>query len=262
VKKDGQNNPNKLNLNHLKNKSVYTINGDLLGIIESVNKDHVKVKRNETTQVYYIIPKHRFERWDDHALWLNISERQAHQDHLLTSDDDKTGVETTTFRLNESVMNSIRAEAENKVMSTNNLVNTILRRFVESDSVDSTSGLVHMSRPVVIELFGKKTDQEVVELAQGIGKNSIYNSVLFMTGKRDLDTFLLWLENDLNEHSVNTRHIVEGNMHRYIIKHDLGPKFSLYYKTAIESIFRDFYGEKAHFTISDELIIFKFKSHT
>ena len=145
-----QNNLNKLNFNHLKNKSVYTSNGDLLGIVESANKDHVKVKRNETNVVYYIIPKHRFEKWDDHALWLNITERQAHQNHLLVSEgNNKIGFETITFRLNESVMISIRSDAENKIMSMNNLVNRILKRFVESDGVDGTSGMVHMSRPVV-----------------------------------------------------------------------------------------------------------------
>lgn len=256
-----QNNLNKLNFNHLKNKSVYTSNGDLLGIVESANKDHVKVKRNETNVIYYIIPKHRFEKWDNNALWLNITERQAHQNHLLDSECNKTGFETITFRLNESVMISIRSDAENKIMSMNNLVNRILKRFVESDSVDAASGMVHMSRPVVNELFNKKTDQEIIDLAKGIGKNSIYNTVLFMTGKRDLDTFLLWLEREMNGHSVSTRRIVEDNMHKYIIKHDLGYKFSLYYKTIIESIFNDYYGESVNFTLSDELILFKFRSH-
>jgi hypothetical protein len=256
-----QNNLNKLNFNHLKNKSVYTSNGDLLVIVESANKDHVKVKRNETNVIYYIIPKHRFEKWDDQALWLNITERQAHQNHLLGSEGNKIGFETITFRLNESVMISIRSDAENKIMSMNNLVNRILKRFVESDSVDGTSGMVHMSRPVVTELFNKKTDQEIIDLAKDIGKNSIYNTVLFMTGKRDLDTFLLWIEREMNEHSVSTRRIVEDNMHKYIIKHDLGYKFSLYYKTIIESIFNDYYGESVNFTLSDELILFKFKSH-
>jgi hypothetical protein len=96
-------------------------------------------------------------------------------------------------------------------------------------------------------------------MAESIGKNAIYNTILFMKGKRDLNAFLSWIETEMSNHSLNIRHIIEGDMHKYIIKHDLGYKFSLYYNTIIDSIFKDQLGEKINFIISDELLLFTFK---
>ena len=177
----------------------------------------------------------------------------------MDADNDKIGFETITFRLDEFVMKSIRANSENKTMSMNNLVNYILKRYAESDNLEPTSGMINMSKPVVKELFNKKTNEEVMNLAKSIGKNAIYNTVLFMTGKRDKNAFLSWIESEMMEHSLSVRHIIEGNTHKYIIKHDLGHKFSLYYKTLIESLFEDHFGGNVNFTISDELILFKFE---
>ena len=63
----------------------------------------------------------------------------------------------------------------------------------------------------------------------------------------------------MNNHSLKVRHEIDGKIHKYIIKHDLGYKFSLYYKIIIESIFKDSLGESIDFTISDELLLFEFK---
>ncbi len=119
--------------------------------------------------------------------------------------------------------------------------------------------MIHIPRPVVIEVFNKKSNEEIINMAKSIGKNAIYNTVLFMRGESDLNTFLSWIETEMNHHSLNVRHINERDIHKYVIKHDLGYKFSLYYQTIIESIFNDYFGEKINFTISDELLLFNFQ---
>jgi hypothetical protein len=145
--------------------------------------------------------------------------------------------------------------------STNTLISQILKRFIEWDKFEPLSGMIHIPRPVVTEIFNKKSDKEIVDLAKSIGKNAIYNTILFMRGERDLNTFLSWIETEMNHHSMNVRHINEGDIHKYVIKHDLGYKFSLYYKTIIESIFHDYFKGKIDFTISDELLLFNFQSY-
>ena len=254
-----ENDINRINFDSLGKRSVHTKNGDLLGIIESAGDDHLVVKKNIRNVIYYRIPKHRCERWDGHALWLNITERQACKKYLLASDNDEMGFETMTFRLNESVMDNVRIESKEKAISMNNLVNQILRNFIEWDDPESESGMVDIPRSVLSELFNKKTDEEIIDMAKSVGKNAIYNTVLFMEGKRDLSSFLLWVETEMNDHSLNVRHVIEGDTHRYIIKHNLGYKFSLYYKTIIDSICSDFFGENVTFTLSDALLLFQFK---
>lgn len=260
--KTEENDITRLNFKKLKGKPVHTLDGILLGIMHSANNEHILVRKDVIKSIHRI-PLVSVKRWDGHALWLGISETEAAQ-HLISTDGDvnvdDTDYESITFRLNESVMNGIRTEADSRMISMNNLVNHILERFVKWDKLEAMSGMIHINKPVVIEIFNKKNTEEIVDLAKSTGKKAIYNTVLFMKGKKDLDTFLLWLENEMNKHSFNVRHLIEGNMHSYVIKHDMGYNFSLYYKTIIEEIFSDYLEKKVDFTLSDELVLFKFES--
>lgn len=258
IESHGQPEITSMDFKNLKNKFVHTMDGDLLGTIESLNKDCIMVKKNVTHAIYYNIPRDKFERWDGHALWLNITERQASQNHISTTNNDKISFEVITFRLNETVMDSVRVESDNRTISVNALVNHILKRFVEWDNFEPMSGMIHIPKPVVIEIFSNKSDDDIIRMAKSIGKNAISNTVLFMKGEKDLNTFLSWIETEMKNHSLNVRHVVEGNTHSYIIKHDMGYKFSLYYKTVIESIFNDYFEGSVNFTLSEELLLFKF----
>ncbi len=256
----------KTNLNNLDfksyiNKLVHTIDGTLLGTLESIDNDFLIIKKEVINPIYYYIPKSRFNRSDNHALWLDVSETQIAKNNFSTTNhkDSQIEFETITFRLNESIMNNVQLEAKNRMISTNTLISHILKRFVEWDKFEPLIGMIHIPRSVVIELFNKKNDKEIIEMAELIGKNAIYNTVLFMRGESDLTTFLSWIETEMNNHSLIVRHTNEGNVHKYVIKHDLGYKFSLYYKTIIKSIFTDYFREQINFNISDELLLFNFQ---
>jgi hypothetical protein len=185
--------------------------------------------------------------------------RKTSNKKLSTTNNKKIKLENTTFRLNEEFMKNVQVEAENKMLNMNTMIVQILKSFVEWNQFEPLSGMVHIPKPVLREIFNKKSDKEIIDMTESIGKNAIYNTILFIKGKKDLNAFLSWIETEMNNHSLNIRHIIEGEIHKYIIKHDLGYRFSLYYKTIIESIFKDQLGEKIYLVISDELILFDFK---
>ena len=64
----------------------------------------------------------------------------------------------------------------------------------------------------------------------------------------------------MNNHSLHVRHTDENGIHKYIIKHDMGFKYSLYYKTIIDSIFNEHFKTKLSFTMSDDILLFEFES--
>ena len=145
------------------------------------------------------------------------------------------------------------------MISLNDMINQILKRFIEWNQFEPISGMVHIPKPVVSELFNLKSDEEIIKIAESVGKNAIFNTVLLMRGKVDLQTFLIWIEEEMKNHSLHVRHNDENGFHKYIIKHNLGLKFSLYYKTIINSIFNQYFKSKINFTISDELLLFEFE---
>jgi short-subunit dehydrogenase len=165
-----------------------------------------------------------------------------------------------TFRLDENVITTLRAESQRRHISLNTMVNQILQRYVEWDMYESKVGMMSFLRPVAAELFKKKSKQEIIELATSTGKSATNDAALFMKGKIDLDSFLSWLDVRMRNSAVEISHSIEGSTHTYILKHDLGENYSLFQKTVLELIFNDVLRKHIDCTFSDTLLSFRFST--
>ena len=76
----------------------------------------------------------------------------------------------------------------------------------------------------------------------------------------DIASFLSWLELRMETSSVGISHTVEGDIHTYVMKHDLGENYSLYQKTVLELIFRDIFGKSIDCKISNTMLSFRFST--
>jgi len=179
--------------------------------------------------------------------------------HLPHTERAKRNV-TMTFRLDENVITTLRAESERRHISLNTIVNQILQRYVEWDMYESKVGLISMLKPVVAELFKKTNKQEIIDLATTIGKNATKDAALFMKNKMDVDSFLSWLDVRMKNSSVEISHSIEGSTHTYILKHDLGENYSLFQKTVLELIFNDVLRKHIDCSFSDTILSFRFSS--
>lgn len=162
-----------------------------------------------------------------------------------------------TFRLDENLITTLRSESERQYLSLNTMVNQILQRFVEWDMYESRLGMVSFLRPVAVELLKRMNRQEVIALAMGIGKSATNDAALFMKNKMDLDSFLSWLEVGMRYSCVEIKHNVDDSTQTYILKHELGLNYSLFYKTIVESIFNDTLGKHIDCSYSDSMLSFK-----
>ena len=171
---------------------------------------------------------------------------------------DRKSTTTITIRLNTKVMNILRAESKNRDISLNMMINHILQRYVEWDMYGAKIGMISLLKPTVKELFKKLSKQEIVELSTDISKSATNDAALFMKKKMDLDSFLAWLEARMKNSSIETSHNVEGSVHTYILKHDLGENYSFFQKTVLESIFSEVLGIHIDCSFSETLLSFKF----
>jgi hypothetical protein len=226
------------------NKSVHTSDGVLIGNIHAIDKDSVVVKRDVVTTIYYHVPRQKLREWDGHALWLNIDDKES-KIHILPTDSKNIKTSSMTFDLDESIVDKLCAEIESQEITLNTYVIQIIRRFLEWDRFEPKSDIIPIPKPLVMELFGDRSKEEIMDLARRIGKNAIQNTAeAFIKdtgsdGRLDLNSFLSWLETEMNNYFTEIRHIVtdNGSHHTYILKHDAGGKYSLYYQTVLESIF-------------------------
>jgi hypothetical protein len=163
-----------------------------------------------------------------------------------------------TFRIEESVMQQLKAESEKKEISLNTLVNQILKRFVDWDMYEPRVGMIPIAKPIVSALFEIAPHEKIAELAQKVGKNAVHDITLFMKSKVDLDSFLSWFEMRMKSSSIELSHTVESDLHTYILKHDLGYNWSLYHKTLLELIFNDVLSKRVDVAITNTTLTFKF----
>lgn len=165
---------------------------------------------------------------------------------------------TMTFRIDEDVLNKLRAESEHRETSLNTFVNQIFKRYVEWDMFESKVGMVPIAKPIIVELFGKLTKEEIVEMANRIGKNVVRDIALFMKGDINLGSFLSWFEARMKASSIEINHNMKNGYHTFIVKHDLGENWSLYHKTVLELIFSEVLDKKIQFDYNAGMISFKF----
>lgn len=163
-----------------------------------------------------------------------------------------------TFRIDEDVLNKLRTESEHRETSLNTFVNQIFKRYVEWDMFESKVGMVPIAKPIIVELFGKMTKEEIVDMANRIGKNVVRDIALFMKGDIDLNSFLSWFEARMKASSIEINHNIKGHNHIFIVKHDLGENWSLYHKTVLGLIFHEVLDKKVDFDFNARMISFRF----
>ncbi|HEX5185358.1 MAG TPA: hypothetical protein VFV86_00585 [Nitrososphaeraceae archaeon] len=154
---------------------------------------------------------------------------------------DSKKTKPMTFRIEDKILEKIRKEGEIDQISVSNLINKILKRYVEWDSYAPKVGMIPIPRLLVEKLFEKRTKQEIIELATNIGKNELEDILLFMYKKKDWILFLNWFKTRLQNSSIEIMHTIEKNKHTFIMKHGMGENWSLYHKTIFELISKEIY---------------------
>lgn len=165
---------------------------------------------------------------------------------------------TMTFRIDEDVLSKLRSESGHRETSLNTFVNHIFKRYVEWDMFEAKVGMVPIAKPIIVELFGKMTRDQVIDMANRIGKNVVRDTALFMQGDISLDSFISWFEARMRASSIEINHNIKNNNHTFIIKHDLGENWSLYHTTVLELIFREVLEKKVDFDYNAGMMSFKF----
>lgn len=168
-----------------------------------------------------------------------------------------------TFRIDEQVMSIVEQESQRLHINLNNMTNQILKSYVDWDMLQARAGMIPIAKPLLVELLNKVSDEEIVSLANNVGKNTMTDIICFMRNRLDLDSFLTWLELWLRKNSTSgyTHNIDETtNVHTFIMKHDLGKKWSLYHKIILDLIFKEILKKPLiNLTSSNMLITFSFK---
>ncbi|HJT48747.1 MAG TPA: hypothetical protein VJ729_11250 [Nitrososphaeraceae archaeon] len=285
-------------IKHIVDKSVHTNNGVHIGNIHSIDNDSVVVKGDIVSTVYYHIPIERVREWDGHALWLTMDDKESKKHILLSqSREDSINAQYMQLELDEDTLDQISQAAESHGVSQTSYINQIMKRYLEWHRIEPNANIVTMSRPVLKELFGNLGEEQILSMAKNTAKNALLKTVRLVSDQQrqtqeekkgnknlDMNSFLSWLENQMNNYAIELRHIISKEedkdgwnrhlsnntrdndrtshlrrYHKYVLKHDIGSNYSLYFKTLLESIFNEKLQKHISIKTASSMLTFEFQ---
>ena len=164
------------------------------------------------------------------------SKKQPH-----TSKKEKT--RSITYRLPANVVEELETEANEKNISQNVLVKQILEKYVEWDKFSEKIEMVPIPKKI-LEILGDDMKGEDIDGIVNALVPIIKDSVLFMKGTFDLKRCIETLEDYMKASGMKSDHRIEGNIHHFIIQHELGLRWSFFTEQLLKEIFRTFEPEK------------------
>jgi hypothetical protein len=167
---------------------------------------------------------------------------------------------SVTFRFETADVERLQQEAHSRGVSLNSLFNQILRNYFEWHIFEPKVGFVLILKPVVKKVFTNLSKEQIAQIAEKTAKEESENSIYFMKGRIDLDSFLSWFEARMKNSSIQVSHTFDNTnmVHTFVVKHDICVNWSLYLKYIIEHIFHKDLGRKVEISTSDTTLTFRF----
>ena len=167
---------------------------------------------------------------------LVASKRQTHS-------SKKEATRSITYRLPEKLVNELETESIQKGISQNVLVRQILDKYIQWDRFANKIGMILVPKGI-LESLGEELDGRDIDEIINIVFPMIKDSVMFVKGGYDLKRCIETLEDYIKASGMNSDHRVEGDIHSFLIQHDLGMKWSVFTEQLLSQVFRSFLPDK------------------
>ncbi len=162
----------------------------------------------------------------------DIIKRQKHS-------PKKEKTRSITYRLPVKLVEEIEAEAMNNNISHNVMARQILEKYIRWDRFANKIGIIPVPKKI-LDTLGLDMNAEDVDVIINVIKPVIKDTVLFIKGKYDLKRCIETLEDYMRASGMKSDHRVEGDVHHFIIQHDLGSNWSMFTKQLMQEIFHEF----------------------
>ena len=158
---------------------------------------------------------------------------------MSKSSGSATGSTSTTIRIPNDVYDKIEFEASSHDSHVSTIINNILRKYATWDRFVSDVGFMYMQKPLLRSLFDKISDKDVMQVSKTTGYARTRDAVLFIGGKVNVksivDVVKLWLTSS----KIPIRIIKNDESIEFIVQHNLGIKWSIYFVTLLKELFSE-----------------------
>ncbi len=169
--------------------------------------------------------------------------------------DDKSTNESVSIRIDKKVLDKLRKHAKKEGTSLNSAISTLLGFDVAWTIPASKACWIPIPKDTLKAIMDKLDDTEIEDIATNQAKNSIRDLVYAMTGNYTVKNLLNVISLRSKAAGFNHQEIEEGEEIHFVMHHDMGIKWSLYFKILYEIVLYDL-GCKAKFGLTENTITY------
>ena len=155
----------------------------------------------------------------------------------------KETTRSITYRLPAKIVEELETEAMKKNISQNVLVKQILEKYVHWDRFGDKIGMIPIPKGILDSLGAEMDGEDINQIIKSV-LPLIKDTVLFMKGKYDLKRCIETLEDYIQASGMKSDHRIEGELHHFIIQHELGINWSFFTEQLLKEIFNSFMPDK------------------
>ncbi len=169
----------------------------------------------------------------------------------------KRPTESLTLRIDKEMLDDLRIESEQKMVSINTLANQIIRSYIKWYSPAQRAGIMFVPKSLLMPIIDNFAEYQMENLAEQFRKSGYEEALLMMSKENSLPEILDLFDSWLNVSNLQfDRKSREGSL-TYIINHGLGRKWSLFLEKVFWYIVEDLGITGARFNIIDGTVTMK-----
>lgn len=134
--------------------------------------------------------------------------------------------EKFSVSLSKDVLSRLRAAAKKENMSVNGFIGKTLENFAMWDLHNVE--FIPVRKALIARLLDKFTPEEVDDIAKNMARTENRDTVLRISRQFDIVTALKTFEGWLRMTGFPYSYEVDGQIHKFVVLHDLGLKWSIY----------------------------------
>ena len=159
--------------------------------------------------------------------------------------------EIISIRVDSDLKEKLADECKNGHASMNAVINRALLEHVGWNKYAKDGGWVTIFRSAFRDIINSVNEKEIIKIGHEVGKEEYRSSARLSFGIVNADSLTQMIIDYFDHLNVNYQHITKEGKNKFIVKHDLGKNWALYFISTVESLFSEIgYTTKKGFTRS------------
>jgi hypothetical protein len=169
---------------------------------------------------------------------------------------------SVTFRLDGTIIEKLRNEADEKVVSLSLLVNQIIKQHVDWHSMAPKAGYIAVRKELIMNLLCKVTEQEVFLMARQIARTTNKDTLMLLKNRISIESAFEIVESWLKSCDIPYRHQnTLDTKHTFIIQHDMGQRWSVYLGELYRDLFETCNAREYSYEARDNTLFLVIETH-